>query len=98
MLTVKVQYLIDFSRLNRKFCLSLHYNGRNSFLFVNATGIYQFKAKDSEVKKHPLCLACISGDYSVNDMEKKRTKWVCAIFLLIIVLLILVRLLISKSI
>ena len=72
MLTAKVQYLIDFSRLNRKFCLNLHHNGRNNFLFVNATGIYQFKAKDSEIKKHPLCFAYISGDYSVNDMEKKR--------------------------
>ena len=30
--------------------LSLRYNGRNSSLFVNATKIYQFKAKDSEIK------------------------------------------------
>ena len=33
-----------------KFCLNLHYNGTNSFLFVNATKIYQFKVKDSEIK------------------------------------------------
>ena len=25
------------------------YNGSNSFLFVNATKVYQFKAKDSEI-------------------------------------------------
>ena len=51
-LTAQAQYSIHFSRSNIKFCLSLHYNGSNSFLFVNATSIYQFKAKDSDnVKK-----------------------------------------------
>ena len=46
-LTAEGQYSVNFSRSNRKFCLSLHYNGSNSFLFVIATKIYQFKAKDS---------------------------------------------------
>ena len=55
-LTAEIQYSISFSRSNRKFCLSLHYNGNNSFIFVNAAKVYQFKAKDSEIKKHPLCL------------------------------------------
>ena len=40
-LTAEARYSIDFSRSNRKFCLCLHYNGSNSFLFVNATKIYQ---------------------------------------------------------
>ena len=39
-LTAEAQYLNHFSRSNRKLCLSLHYNGSNSFLFVNATKIY----------------------------------------------------------
>ena len=38
-LTSEAQYSISFSKSNRKFCLSLHYNGRNSFLSVNATKI-----------------------------------------------------------
>ena len=42
---------INFTQSNRKFCLSLRYNGSNSFFFVNATKIYQFKANDSEIKK-----------------------------------------------
>ena len=50
-LTEEAQYSINFSRSNTKFCLSLHYNGSNSFLFVNATKIYKFKTKDSEIKK-----------------------------------------------
>ena len=70
MLTAEAQYSINFSRSNRKFCLSLHYKRNNSFLFVNATKIYQFKAKDSEIKKYPLCLGNISGDFSANNMTK----------------------------
>ena len=49
-LTVEPPYSINFTRPDIKFCLSLHYNGSNSFLFVNATKTYQFKAKDSEIK------------------------------------------------
>ena len=49
-LTAETQYSINFSRSNRKFCLGLHYNGSNIFSFINATKIYQFKAKDSEIK------------------------------------------------
>ena len=36
-LTAERKYLINFSQPNRRFLLSLHYNGSNSFLFVNAT-------------------------------------------------------------
>ena len=69
-LTGEAQWSVNFSRLNRKFCLSLHFNWSNSFLFVNATNIYQFKAKDSEMKKYSLCLGNISGDFSANNMKK----------------------------
>ena len=69
-LSGEAQYLTKFSRSNRKSCVSLHYNGSNSFLFVNATKIYQFKAKDSEIKKNSLCLGNISGDRSTNNMKK----------------------------
>ena len=47
-LSAEAQYSINFSRSNRKKNLSLHYNGSNSFLFVNATKMCQFKVKDSE--------------------------------------------------
>ena len=50
-LTADAQYSINFSIPNRKYCLSLCYNEPNSFLFVNATKIYQSKAKHSEIKK-----------------------------------------------
>ena len=35
-LTAKAKYPIDFTQPNKRFVLSLHYNGSNSFLFVNA--------------------------------------------------------------
>ena len=42
---------INFAVTEKKFCLSLHYNGANSYLFV--TEIYKFKAKDSEIVASP---------------------------------------------
>ena len=51
-LTADAIYPIDFTLPNKRFVLSLHYNGSNSFLFVNATKMYQFKAKDSEIKDY----------------------------------------------
>ena len=54
----------------KKFGLSLHYNGANSYLFVNGTEIYKFKAKDSEIVASPLCLGNISKDWSVDNMKK----------------------------
>ena len=66
----EAQYSVNFSRSNRKFCLSLHYTGGNSFLFVNATKLYEFKANDSEIKKYPLCLGIISKDFTAINMKK----------------------------
>ena len=40
-------YSINFTKVNKKFCLSLHYNGANSYLFVNGTEIHKITAKDS---------------------------------------------------
>ena len=63
-------YSINFAKENTKFCLSLHYNGANSYLFVNGTEIIKFKAKDSEITSYPLCLGNISKDWSVDNMKK----------------------------
>ena len=49
-------YSINFTERDKKFCLNLHYNGANSYLFVNCKEIKKFKAKDSEVVATPLCL------------------------------------------
>ena len=69
-LTAEKMYSINFTVTNVQFCLSLHYNGANSYLFVNGTEIYKFKAKDSEIVASPLCLGNISKDWSTDNMKK----------------------------
>ena len=52
-LAAETQYSFNLTKPSIKFCLRLYYNGSSSFLFVNATKIYQFKAKYSEIKNIP---------------------------------------------
>ena len=70
-LTAEKMYYVNFTVTKKKFCLSLHYNGANSYLFVNGTEIFKFKAKDSEIVASPLCLGNISKDWSTDNMKKK---------------------------
>ena len=69
-LTAEKIYSISFTVSKKKFCLSLHYDGANSYLFVNGTEIYKFKGKDPEIVAVPLCLGNISKDWSVSNMKK----------------------------
>ena len=63
-------YLINFTEHNKKFCLSLHYNKENSYLFFNSIKIIKFKSKDPEILPYPLCLGNISGNWSVDNVKK----------------------------
>ena len=76
-LTAEAKYPINFTQPNKRFVLSLHYNGSNSFLFVNTTKIQKFKAKDSEIKDYVLCLGNISKDIAINNLKKNRIKRSC---------------------
>ena len=69
-LTAEKMHSINLTVTKNKFCLSLHYNGANSYLFVNDTEIYKFKAKDFEIVASPLCLGNISKDWSTDNMNK----------------------------
>ena len=64
-------YSINLAATRKKFCLSLHYNGANSYLFVNGTEIIEFKIKASGIVATPLCLGSISKDFSTANMKKK---------------------------
>ena len=88
-LTAESKYLINFTQPRKIFVLSLHYNGSDSFLFVNVTKIYQFKAKNSELKDYALCLDNISKTFTINNMKKIGLKGIVKFFLLILILLIL---------
>ena len=51
-------------------------------MFVDATKLYQFKAKNSEIKDYVLCLGYFSKDFAINNMKKKtRLKRVVKLFL-----------------
>ena len=63
-------YSINYTEHNKKFCLILHYNGANSYSFVNDTEIYKLKAKDTEIVATPLCLGNISKLFSIDNMKK----------------------------
>ena len=69
-LSAEKVHSINFTEDTKKLCLSLHYNGVNSYLFVNSTEIHQFKAKDSEIVATPLCLGNASKDWSADNMKK----------------------------
>ena len=69
-LTAEKMYSINFTVRNKKFCLSLHYNRADSYLFVSRTKIYKFKAKDSEILTTPSCLVNISKDWSVDNIKQ----------------------------
>ena len=63
---------MNFTENNNKICLSLHYNGTNSYLFVNGREIVKFKEEDPEIVATPLCLGNISKDFSIDIMKKTR--------------------------
>ena len=65
-------YSINFTVTKNKFCSSFHYNDTNSYLFVNGTDIYKFKANDPKVVAAPLCLGNISKDWPIDNMKNKK--------------------------
>ena len=71
-------YSINFTVTNKKFCVSLHDNGANSYFFVNGAEIYKFKAEDSEILVGIICLRNISKDQTVDNM--KKTGFTCYVY------------------
>ena len=59
---------INFSKVNTKFCLSLHYNGNNSYLYVDGREIFKFKS-DNENVNFPIqfCLGSVSNGFSALE-------------------------------
>ena len=78
--------MINFAEHNKKYCLSLHYNGANSYFFVNGKEIPKFKAKDSETVATPLCLGNISINWTVDNKKKNELMGMFMILVLIMIL------------
>ena len=65
------KFSINFSKANRKFYLSLHYNGVNSYLFVNGKEIFEFQADNKNVNfPTQFCLRSISNGFSAVESRE----------------------------
>ena len=61
-------YSQNFTAVDKKFVLSSHYNGDDSYLFVNGKQELKFKAKDYQIVKEILCLGNISDDWTAANI------------------------------
>ena len=63
----------NFTDFGKKFVLSLHYSGGNSYLFVNGRQELKFKAKTDQLVKEKLCLGNLSDQWTTSESEKTGT-------------------------
>ena len=69
-LYVEKTYFRNFTELNVKFVLSLHYNGDYSYLFVNGRQELKFKCKTDQLVKEKLCIGNLSDQWTASESEK----------------------------
>ena len=60
----------NFTDPGKKFMLSLHYNGNNSYLFVNGRHELKFNCKTDQLVKEKLCLGNLSDQWTTSESEK----------------------------
>ena len=63
-------YSQNFTQPSKKFVLSLHYNGNDSYLFVNGKQELKFKAKTDQLVKEELCIGNLSDQWTTSESEK----------------------------
>ena len=63
-------YYINFTEHGEKCVLSLHYNGDDSYLFVNGRQDLKFKAKNDQLIKEKLCIGNLSDQWTASESEK----------------------------
>ena len=62
-------FSFNFTEVEKKFVLSLHYNGDNSYLFLNGKQELKFKAKDDQIINEKLCLGNLSTDWTKGEVK-----------------------------
>ena len=67
---VEKNYYRNFTDPCKKFVLSLHYNGDNSYLFVNGRQELKFKCKADQLVKEKLCIGNLSDQWTASESEK----------------------------
>ena len=63
-------YSQNFTAVNKKFALSLHYNGDDSYLFVNGKQELKFKCKTESLVKDKLCIGNLRDKWTISESEK----------------------------
>ena len=63
-------YWRNFTDPVQKFIISLHYNGDESYLFVNGRQELKFKAKTDQLVKEKLCIGNLSDQWTASESEK----------------------------
>ena len=62
----------NFTQSSKKFVLSLHYNGDDSYLFLNGIQELKFKCKTTHLVKEKLCLGNLSTQWTISESQKTR--------------------------
>ena len=63
-------YYRNFTDPGKKFIISLHYNGDDSYLLVNGRQELEFRAKTDQLVKEKLCLGNLSDQRTASESEK----------------------------
>ena len=69
-LYVEKTYSQNFTQSSKKFVLSLHYNGDDSYLFLNGIQELKFKCKTTHLVKEKLCLGNLSTQWTISESQK----------------------------
>ena len=69
-LYVEKKYFRNLTEPNVKFVLSFHYNGDDSYLFVNSRQELKFKYKTDQLVKEKLCIGNLSDQWTTSESEK----------------------------
>ena len=67
---VEKNFYRNFTDPGKKFVLSLHYNGDDSYLFVNGRQELKFKCKTDQLVKEKLCIGNLSDQWTASESEK----------------------------
>ena len=60
----------NFTDPGKKFVLRLHYNGDESYLFINSRQELKLKCKTDQLVKEKLCLGNLSDQWTTNESKK----------------------------
>ena len=69
-LYVEKNFYRNFTDPGKKFVLRLHYNGDDSYLFVNGRQKLKFKCKTDQLVKKKLCIGNLSDQWTTSESEK----------------------------